>query len=74
MTDTTGASHYYDAENHLTSLPTLGYSYLYDGDGKRVAKLNSSGVATKLYWYGTGSDALDETDAYGTANLALRTS
>jgi RHS repeat-associated protein len=65
MTDTTGASHYYDAENHLKSLPTLGYSYLYDGDGKRVAKLNSSGQATKLYWYGSGDDILAETDASG---------
>jgi RHS repeat-associated protein len=48
----------YDAENHLTS--TAGVNYSYDGDGKRVMK--SSG---KLYWYGTSSDPLDETDASG---------
>lgn len=65
MTDKTGASHYYDAENHLKSLPALGISYVYDGDGRRLAKLNSSGQATKLYWYGTGSDPLDETDGSG---------
>lgn len=35
-------------------------SYYYDGDGKRVRK--SSGT---MYWYGTSSDALDETDASG---------
>jgi RHS repeat-associated protein len=49
----------YDAENHLTS--TAGVTYTYDGDGKRVQK--SSGI---LYWYGMGSDALDETSSTGT--------
>jgi RHS repeat-associated protein len=48
----------YDAENHLTS--TAGVNYSYDGDGKRVMKSNG-----KLYWYGTSSDPLDETDASG---------
>jgi len=51
----------YDAENHLTS--TAGVNYSYDGDGKRVMK--SSG---KLYWYGAGSDPLDETDLQGNTN------
>ncbi len=68
MADTTSASHYYDAENHLKSLPTLGISYVYDGDGRRLAKLNSSGQPTKLYWYGTGSDPLDETDGTAATN------
>jgi RHS repeat-associated protein len=40
-----------------------GTGYLYDGDGRRVQK--SSG---KLYWYGMGSDPLDETDAAGNTN------
>src|SRR5713101_811611 len=48
----------YNAENQLTS--TAGVTYTYDGDGKRVKKSNG-----KLYWYGTGSDALDESDASG---------
>jgi len=64
LTDT-ARSYSYDAENHLKSIPMLGISYLYDGDGRRVAKLNSSGQATKLYWYGIGSDPLDETDGTG---------
>jgi len=51
-------SYVYDAENHLTS--AAGVSYTYDGDGKRVQKSNG-----KLYWYGTGSDPLDESDASG---------
>jgi len=37
-----------------------GQDDAYDGDGKRVSKSNG-----KLYWYGMGSDPLDETDASG---------
>jgi RHS repeat-associated protein len=68
MTNTSGASFSYDAENHIESVMTLGISYLYDGDGRRVAKLNSSSQVTKLYWYGTGSNPLDETDRTGANN------
>jgi RHS repeat-associated protein len=70
MTNTSGASFSYDAENNIKSAMTLGINYVYDGDGRRVAKLNSSGQATKLYWYGTGTDPLDETDGTGTNNDA----
>ena len=35
-------------------------TYTYDGDGKRISKSNG-----KLYWYGTGSDPITETDAGG---------
>jgi RHS repeat-associated protein len=57
----------WDGESQLKSATSNGptTNYLFDGDGRRVAKLNSSGVATKLYWYGTGSDALEETDGTG---------
>jgi RHS repeat-associated protein len=48
----------YDAENHLVN--TANVIYTYDGDGKRVQKSNG-----KLYWYGTSSDPLAETDASG---------
>jgi RHS repeat-associated protein len=51
----------YNGENQMTS--TAGVTYTYDGEGKRVKK--SSGA---LYWYGMGSDALNETDLSG--NLA----
>src|SRR6266566_3994160 len=44
---------------------TAGVTYTYDGDGKRVKK--SSG---KLYWYGMGSDPLDETDLTGSTSNA----
>ena len=56
LTDGTN-TYTYDAENLLTA---AGVTYTYDGDGDRVQK--SSG---KLYWYGAGSDALDETDGSG---------
>lgn len=55
---TGGASYTYDADNHMTS--TAGVTYVYDGDGQRVEKLGS-----KLYWYGTGGEVLDETDQTG---------
>jgi RHS repeat-associated protein len=69
LTDT-AKSYSYDAEGNIKSIPMLGISYLYDGDGWRVAKLNSSGQAIKLYWYGLSSDALDETDGTGATNNA----
>ena len=50
----------YDAENRLKT--AAGVTYTYDGDGNRVKK--SSG---KLYWYGSGSEILSETDASGNA-------
>ena len=52
------ASYTYNAEGQLVS--TAGVTYTYDGEGRRVQK--SSG---KLYWYGTGSTPLDESDASG---------
>jgi len=57
------ATYTYNAENQLTA--TAGVTYAYDGDGKRVQK--SSG---KIYWYGLGSDTLDETDLAGNTNNA----
>jgi RHS repeat-associated protein len=53
----------YNAESQMTL--TAGITYTYDGDGKRVQK--SSG---KLYWYGAGSDSLNETDLAGNTNNA----
>lgn len=52
------ADYAYDAENRVTSAG--GVTYTYDGDGKRVKKSNG-----KLYWTGTGSDPLTETDLSG---------
>jgi RHS repeat-associated protein len=55
----------YDAEDHM--LTAGGVTYTYDGDGRRVQKSNG-----KLYWFGMGSNVLDETDSTGsTTNSAF---
>ena len=54
----------YNAENQLTY--AQGQTYLYDGDGKRVAKATGSPVTpVKLYWYGTDDSPVLETDGAG---------
>lgn len=55
----------YDAENRLVSI--AGGSYTYDGDGKRVKK-DGGATAPTLYWTGTGSDPLAESDLSGNVN------
>lgn len=58
----------YDADNQLIS--SAGYTYRYDGDGKRVVKCSgtyptcSSGT---LYWTGSSTTVLAETDWTGAA-------
>jgi len=39
---------------------TAGVNYTYDGDGNRVEKSNG-----KIYWYGAGTEILDESDPSG---------
>jgi RHS repeat-associated protein len=65
-------SYYYDAENRLVW--TSGYRYIYDGNGERVEKCQAaspttacltSGTTGTIYWRGTGSDTLAETDLGG---------
>jgi len=60
-----GGPYVFDAENHLISAG--GMAYLYDGDGKRVGKAPASTPTQPnyLYWYGIGSDILEETDGAG---------
>ena len=62
------ATYSYNAENQMTqaSTPVGVTGYVYDGDGKRVEKV-VGGAVTKIYWYGSGSNALDETDGTGSA-------
>ena len=72
MTSNGSATYFYDAENRL--LWTSGERYVYDGDGNRVEKCAAATLSTlcptsgtngALYWRGTGSDTLDETDLSG---------
>src|SRR6202030_2298977 len=58
MTSDVAHSRTYYADGHMIS--DAGVTYYYDADGKRVQK--SSGT---LYWYGTSSDPLLETNASG---------
>ncbi len=52
----------WDGESQLKSATNGGTTtnYTYDGEGRRVSK-----VGSKLYWYGSCSDILAETDASG---------
>ncbi len=58
-------SYTWNAESQLNV--TGSSTYLYDGDGRRVAKANAAvpPVPYKLYWYGPGGEILGETDAFG---------
>ncbi len=49
----------YNAESEIKS--AAGVTYTYDGDGNRLEK--SSG---KIYWYGAGTEILDESNSSGT--------
>ncbi len=72
MTSNGSTSYVYDAENRMVW--TSGYRYIYDGNGQRVEKCAAgtattacptSGTTGTLYWRGTGSDTLDESDLGG---------
>ena len=56
------ATYTYDGDNRITA--TAGWTYIYDGDGVRVVKKN--GTTGTLYWTGTGSEAISESDLAGT--------
>ena len=66
------SSYFYDAENRL--IASGGDSYIYDGDGMRVEKCTegnvagtcASGASGTLYWRGTSSAPLSETNLAGT--------
>ena len=51
-------SYAWNAESEIKT--AAGVNYTYDGDGDRIQK--SSG---KIYWYGAGSEILDESDSSG---------
>lgn len=62
MTSNSPSTYKYDAENRLVT--TAGYTYYYDGDGNRVAKLNGS--ASTIYWRNLGGETLLESSLTGT--------
>ena len=48
----------FNAESEIKTAASVNYTY--DGDGDRVQKSNG-----KIYWYGAGTEILDESDASG---------
>jgi RHS repeat-associated protein len=56
------ATYTYDGDNRLRA--TAGWTYVYDGEGVRVKK--SNGSTGTLYWTGTGSEAISESNRAGT--------
>jgi RHS repeat-associated protein len=68
INDGLGHVYTFNAENQLTCAAST--AYLYDGDGKRVEKATgcTTPAASKLYWYGIGSDPLTESNSAGTSS------
>jgi RHS repeat-associated protein len=58
MTADVTNTHVWNAESEIKTAGGLNYTY--DGDGDRVQKSNG-----KIYWFGAGSQVLDESDASG---------
>jgi len=61
-----GHTYTYDSENRLAG--TAGWTYVYDGDGKRIKKCSSCSTSSggTLYWMGNGTEALVESNLAGT--------
>jgi len=54
----------YDAENRIATIGGAP-AYIYDAEGRRVAKTNSSGVATAIYVLGLGGEQVSELNSAG---------
>jgi RHS repeat-associated protein len=58
LTSDVTSSYAWNAESEIKTANSVNYTY--DGDGNRVQKSNG-----KIYWYGAGTEILDESDASG---------
>jgi len=54
----------YDAENRIATLNSAP-QYIYDAEGRRVAKTNSSGAPTSVYVLGLGGEQVTELNGSG---------
>jgi len=52
-----GSNYAYDNENRLATVGT--YSYVYDGEGRRVAKLNGNSVASEYLFDNAGAQQIE---------------
>ena len=60
------AGYTYNAESEITQADTNSITnYLYDGDGNRLEKSAAPNGVYKIYWYGAGTEILDESDGSG---------
>src|SRR2546427_1258000 len=65
LTSIRGLALAYDFANRLTSVNGGTVAYTYDGDGKRVKKVNTATGKTVLYHYDRAGNILVETDGAG---------
>jgi len=70
INDGAGNAYTYDGENQLTSVSGAGgWTYIYDGDGQRVAKCSGTPCVSisggQLYWRNLAGESLLETDWKG---------
>ncbi len=60
------AGYTYNAESEITQADTNSITnYVYDGDGNRLEKSAAPNGIYKIYWYGAGTEILDESDQNG---------
>jgi RHS repeat-associated protein len=67
FTPAPGAAGYtYNAESEITQASVSSVTnYIYDGDGNRLEKSAAPNGVYKIYWYGGGTEILDESDGSG---------
>lgn len=59
-------SYIYNAESEIRqAVLSTSTTYVYDGDGNRLEKSQPPSGLYKIYWYGAGTEILDESDGSG---------
>src|SRR5439155_13050961 len=72
LTSIRGFSLDYEFSNRLTSVHSVTVSCTYDGDGKRVKKVNAATGKTVLYHYDRAGNVLAETEGAGALQAEYR--
>ena len=67
MTNDGANAYTYNAESETATV--AGYTYTYDGDGNRVERFNGTGGS--IFWYGAGTEILDESGPSGTIQTEM---
>jgi RHS repeat-associated protein len=69
MTTIRGFTLAHDVANRLIEVNAGTVTYTYDGDGRRVKKVNNAAVKTTLYHYDRAGNILAETDGAGATQV-----